>query len=157
MAFYPLIIYKGVPHYMGWYQHLDSLINICKDWKFTYSKTGWNNSFLNVRLLEHFDNITKGRLVATQQYRFLILDGCEIHIHIDFIEYCISSYYCLLSSFPYNSSSSIIECWSFLSTAESLWKGGRLPNSFWKCAYQQRKFPTPVRIKTYTKENILGA
>ena len=41
--------YKGVVHYMGWYQHLDSLINICKDWKFTYSKTGWNNSFLSVK------------------------------------------------------------------------------------------------------------
>ena len=34
--------------------------------------------------------ITKGRLVSTQQYRFLILDGCEIHTHIDFIEYCVS-------------------------------------------------------------------
>jgi len=35
-----LIIYKGVAHYMGWYQHLYSLIDVCKDWKFTYSKTG---------------------------------------------------------------------------------------------------------------------
>jgi len=31
IALSPLIIYKGVAHYMGWYQHLDSLINICKD------------------------------------------------------------------------------------------------------------------------------
>ena len=43
IALSPLIIYMGVVHYMGGYQHLDSLINICKDWKFTYSKTGWNN------------------------------------------------------------------------------------------------------------------
>jgi len=40
MALSPLIIYKGVAHYMGWYHQLDSLINICKYWKFTYSKTG---------------------------------------------------------------------------------------------------------------------
>ena len=48
----------------------------------------------------HFDNITKGRLGSTQQYRFLILDGCEIYINIDFIEYCISHRiiaYCLPS------------------------------------------------------------
>jgi len=65
MALSPLIIYKGVAYYMGWYQHLDSLINICKSRKFTYSKTGWNNSFLSVKWLEHFDNITKERLVST--------------------------------------------------------------------------------------------
>jgi len=60
----PLIIYKGVVHYMGWYQHLGPLIDICKDWKFTYSKTGWNNSFLSIAWLKHFDNIMKGRLVS---------------------------------------------------------------------------------------------
>jgi len=51
-------------------------------------------------MLKHFDNITKGRLVSPEQYRFLILDGCEIHIHIDFVEYCISHRivaYCLPS------------------------------------------------------------
>ena len=95
MAFSPLIIYKGVAYYMGRYQHLDCLINICKDWKFTYSKTGWNSNFLSVKWLEHLDGITKGRLVSTQQYQFLILDGCEIHIHIDFIEYCIS--HCIIA------------------------------------------------------------
>jgi len=46
MALSPLVIYKGAAHYMVWYQHLDSLIAICKSWKFTYSKSGWNNSFL---------------------------------------------------------------------------------------------------------------
>jgi len=55
----PLIIYKGVAHYMGWYQHLDSLIDICNDWKFTYSKIEWNNSFLSVAWLKHIDIITK--------------------------------------------------------------------------------------------------
>jgi len=44
----PLTISKGRANYMGWYQHLDSSIDICKDWKFTYSKTGWNNSFLSI-------------------------------------------------------------------------------------------------------------
>jgi len=48
MALPPLVIYKGVVHYMGWYQHLDPLIDICKSWKFTHNKTGWNNSFLSV-------------------------------------------------------------------------------------------------------------
>jgi len=28
---FPLVIYKGVAHYMGWYQHLGSLIDICKN------------------------------------------------------------------------------------------------------------------------------
>jgi len=37
---FPLVIYKGVANYMGWYQYLGSLIDTCKDWKFTYSKTG---------------------------------------------------------------------------------------------------------------------
>jgi len=100
MALSQLIMYKGVAHYMAWSQHLDSLINMRKDWKFIYSKTGWNNSFLTVKRLEHFDNITKGWLVSTQKYRFHILDGCGIHIHIDFIEYCISHriiVYCLPS------------------------------------------------------------
>jgi len=45
--------------------------------------------------LKHFHNITKGRLVSPQQYHFLILDGCEIHIHIAFIEYCIS--HCIIA------------------------------------------------------------
>ena len=42
-------------------------------------------------------NITRSRLTA-QQYRLLILDGCEIHIHIEFIEYCLDNsiiVYCL--------------------------------------------------------------
>jgi len=43
-----LIIYKDMAHYMGWYQHLGLLIDICKDGKFTYSKTRWNNSFLSI-------------------------------------------------------------------------------------------------------------
>jgi len=97
---HPLVIYKVVAHYMGWYQHLDSLLDTCKDWKFTYSKTGWNNSFLSVAWLKHFDKITKARLRSLQQYRFLIIDGCEIHIHIKFIEYCIANRivaYCLPS------------------------------------------------------------
>ena len=38
----PLVIYKGAAHYMGWYQHLNP--EDCDNWKFTYSKTGWNNS-----------------------------------------------------------------------------------------------------------------
>jgi len=28
--------------------------------------------------------------VSPEQYRFFILDGCEIHIHICFVKYCIS-------------------------------------------------------------------
>jgi len=64
MALPPLVIYKGVAHYMRWYPHLDLLINICKSWNFTHSKTGWNNSFLTVAWLKYFDNITKKRLVT---------------------------------------------------------------------------------------------
>jgi len=97
---FPLVICKGVVHYMGWYQYLGSLIDTCKDWKFTYSKTGWNNSYLSIAWLKHFNNITKGRLTSQQQYRVLIINGFEIHIHIEFVEYCISHRiitYCLPS------------------------------------------------------------
>jgi len=48
--------------------------------------------------LKHFDAITKTRLHVPAQYRLLILDGCEIHIHIALVEYCINARivpYCL--------------------------------------------------------------
>ena len=160
MALAPLIIYKGVAHYMGWYQHLDSLINICKDWKFTYSKTGWNNSFLSVKWLEHFDNITKGRLVSTQQYRFLILDACEIHIHIDFIEYCIS--HCIIAyCLPSHTTHLLqpLDIGLFSPLQKSYGKEVDCLIRFGNVAINKANFlPLLVkaRTKTYTKENILG-
>jgi len=54
--------------------------------------------------LKYFDDITKGHLISAQYYRFLIFDGYEFHIHINFIEYCISHWivaYCLPSHTTY--------------------------------------------------------
>ena len=48
--------------------------------------------------LKHFDTITKQRLDIPEQYRLLILDGCEIHIQIEFVKYCLAARivpYCL--------------------------------------------------------------
>ena len=64
MALSLLTIYKGMAHYMRWYQHWNSLIDICKDCKFTYSSIGWNNSLLSAASLKRFDNITQGYLVS---------------------------------------------------------------------------------------------
>ena len=87
-----LVINQGMALYMGWHQHSDQLIDICKREKLANSKTGWSNSFPSVEWLTYLDNITKWRLVSKQQYWFLIFDGCEIHINTDFIEYHISHF-----------------------------------------------------------------
>lgn len=87
----PLVIYKGAGHYRGLYQHLDPIE--CQAWKFSYTKSGWNNRELSIEWLKHFDIVTQSRLAKAthKQYRLLILDGCEIHIHIEFIEYCLDN------------------------------------------------------------------
>ena len=64
LALAPLVIHKGAAHYMGWYQHLDSLIDTCKSWKLS----GWNNSFLSIVWLKNYDHITKECFVLQQQY-----------------------------------------------------------------------------------------
>jgi len=92
----PFVIYKGATSYMGWNQHLDPVQ--CGNWKFTYSATGWNNRSLCMEWLKHFDAIRKSCLHVVVQYRLLILDGYEIHIHIALVEYCINARivpYCL--------------------------------------------------------------
>lgn len=63
---FPLfLIYISMAHYMRWFQYLDTLIDICKNQKFTYTKTEQNNSLLSVAQLQHFDNITKGHTRAS--------------------------------------------------------------------------------------------
>ena len=83
---------------MGWYQHLDP--SQCQGWKFSYTKSGWNNRELSIEWLRHFDIVSRSRLlkVIGKQYRLLILDRYEIHIHVEFIEYCLDNdiiVYCL--------------------------------------------------------------
>jgi len=137
------------------------LINICKDWKFTYSKTGWNNSFLSIAWLKHFDNITKRWLVSLQQYRFLILNGCEIHIYIAFIEYCISHRiiaYCLPSHTTHLLQPLDVGLFSPLQKAYGK-EVDRLTH-FGNVAINKGNF-LPIlakaRTQAYTKDNILRA
>jgi len=111
--------------------------------------------------LKHFDNITKGRLTSQQQYRFLIIDGCEIHIHIEFVEYCISHRiiaYCLPSHTTHLLQPLDVGLFSPLQKAYGQ-EVDRLTR-FGNVAINKGNFlPLLVkaRAQTYTKSNILGA
>ena len=49
----PLIIYKGVKRYMGWFQHLDEESEAGK-YLFAISPKGWTSRKLGMELLKHF-------------------------------------------------------------------------------------------------------
>jgi len=92
----PLIIFRGAAHYVWWYEHLDSVQST--DWTFAYTAAGWEKRVISIEWITHFDTVTKPRLSGSEQYRLLILDGYEIHISIEVVEYCIGARivpYCL--------------------------------------------------------------
>ena len=155
----PLVIYKGAGHYMGWYQHLDPMT--CQAWKFSYTKSGWNNRELSIEWLKHFDIITRSRLTAAKQYRLLVLDGCEIHIHVEFIEYCLDNsiiIYCL----PPHSTHLLQPLNVGLFSPLQKYYGKEVDKlvRYGNVAVNKGNFlPMLVnaRNQTYTKENIMGA
>jgi len=111
--------------------------------------------------LKHFDNITKGRLISAQQYRFLMLDDYEIHIYIDFIEYCISHrvvVYCLPSHATHLLQPFDVGIFSPLQNAYGK-EVDRLTR-FGNVAINKGNFlPLLVKARTqaYTRNNIPGA
>jgi len=133
----------------------------CKDWQFLYTKSGWNNRQLSITWLKPFDTITKARLTSSREYRLLILDGCEIHIHIEFIEYCLDyriAYYCL----PPHSTHLLqpLDVGLFSPLQKYYGKEVDMLVRYGSVAVNKGNFlPLLVkaRTQTYTKENVMSA
>lgn len=83
----PLVIYKGAKHYMGWYQYLVDNSE-AEDYLFAILPKGWTSRKLGMEWLKHFDKITKPRVTAASPYRFLIIDGHDSHLTLEFVKYC---------------------------------------------------------------------
>lgn len=110
MSLSALVICKGEAHYVGGYPHLISSMDTCTSWRFAYSMGGWRDGCMSAERLKNFDNITKALASQFVIPTFLMLDGCEIDIHIEFIEYCISHH--------------------VVASTGAMWEGGRWPTPF---------------------------
>lgn len=153
----PLVIYKGVKRYMGWFQYLDE-DSEAGNYLFATSPKVWTNRKLGMEWLKHFNQITKLQVTAISPYRLLIIDGHDSHITLEFVKYCDEANikpYCLPPHsthllqpldvglfFPlqkaYGKAVDRTTRFSFF----TIWKGNFLP------------LLVEARQATYTKENI---
>ena len=82
----PMIIYKGIAQYKGWYQHLSIEDD---DTIFCRSDKGWTNQILGVEYLKFLFNVqTAKRCYNQTETRLLIVDGHNSHFSNEFIDYC---------------------------------------------------------------------
>lgn len=90
----PLIIYKGAAHDLGWHKFTGSH-TLTLDFHFSYSKRSWTNSTL---AMEWLTKVFQPKTYSNGRLRVLIVDGHDLHVTIEFIQFCMKNsirLYCL--------------------------------------------------------------